>query len=68
MDTLKFVAVYYTGDGPFVYGPFDTEAEAKQSILDFYVAEYGITLDEAKDRYDSSGDEWATGLLPPEAS
>lgn len=65
---MQYVAVYYTDDGPFVYGPFETPEAAQESILDFYQAEYGIERDEALARYAVSGDEWATALLPGEAS
>lgn len=61
-----WLAVYITGDGPFVEGPFETSDDAHRSILDFYQAEYGLTVEEADDRYANSGDEWVTRLHSPE--
>lgn len=57
-----WVAVYYTMDGPSVSGPFATEQEALQNILDWYTAELGIDEDAGRERYTTTGDEWVTRL------
>jgi len=57
-----WVAVYYTDDGPFVYGPFARAEDAREHVISFYMGEYGITEVEANERYEESGDEWVTRL------
>jgi hypothetical protein len=65
-ETGDWLAVYYVDDGPFVYGPFETEEAALGHILDHYEREYDYTREKAQQRYERSSDEWVTRLHAPE--
>lgn len=58
----SWLAVWITGDGPSVDGPFSTHEAAYESILAWYMDEYGIDHKAAEERYETSGDEWVVKL------
>jgi hypothetical protein len=62
VESGDWITVYYTSDGPYVQGPFATNEEALQSVLDHYESEYALSPEEARERYASSGTEWVTRL------
>jgi len=55
---MRWLTVTDTDDGPCVEGPFDTEAEALESIIAFNTSERGLTREEAEHEYENEGRDW----------
>ena len=57
-----WVAVFETTDGPSLEGPFASEAEAFGAIIEWLVSEMDMSVEDAKERYETSDTEWITRL------